>query len=725
MGGTKHFGIFYQYIFNLSRRDNNTEEVKMKGRIVGLILVVLLLVGSGGVALAGYTVCESYTVGDNTHFGITDVSHKIAQTFTVQSAHDVGAVNLKLAKGGDSGSLGTVTASIYATSGGEPTGGALVSGSIDGDAEISASVEWHMIALDSGYSLSQGVKYAIVLTKDDSRQLLWRVNTSGGYSGGWAFMNQGSWSAYADFDMMFEELSFEIETPSVATLNATDIEYNPYFDWWEVALQGRVEDDGGEECSVGFYYRRYDEPDEWSWGGIYGSYATSENFTITVSALEADTNYVYYAYAYNEAGSGNGSDVDFYTATEERAPRVTTYAYPIVKEDNKARLYGRLLDDGSFVCSVWMEYREAGTENWTATSNVTGKYSPHSFNFWTDNVTYDTEYEYQAIAENELGKGYGGIASFMCYENITLPVVETQAPTFLTDNSAWLNCKLVDDGGMSCMVWWQYRVLGASEWERTSMFPVVTTGTSVGRKIDGLVAETNYEYRGVARNEAGYGYGAIWILFTYLGEQPPVVSTGQAEYVDASTVRVRAVLDYDGGADCEAWFKYREFDSGNYTATDFLTFPIRSNEEYSHLIFELTANVTYQYHAIASNSFGSSNGTVETFVMNVDVSPDEPDVVPPDVPDEEVMDIAGYLEGLLAQIGFTGDLGKLLFAMLMMAIAGIALAKVSKLAVVIVEACLFIVFCAFGLIPIWVWMVVGIVAVAFVAQKLARGGAGG
>lgn len=152
---------------------------------------------------------EYYNTGDDNHIWLYG-SNWAAQTFTPSVAHTITSVKLKLFR---SGAPGTVTVSIRATSGGQPTGSDLCSGTTSGDTlTTSAPGAWREITLGSGYGLSAGTTYAIVVRATSGawgNHVLWRADTSPTYYGGgmwvWSTNSGSSWSSYANYDLMFEE----------------------------------------------------------------------------------------------------------------------------------------------------------------------------------------------------------------------------------------------------------------------------------------------------------------------------------------------------------------------------------------------------------------------------------------------------------------------------------------------------------------------------------------
>jgi len=169
-----------------------------------------------------------------------------AMTFEPQQAHTVTEIQLylsQLSTGGDS--PGTITASIRATSGGEPTGGDLVSGTIAGDAlSQTPTFDWYSFDLGDGIALDEGVTYAIVLRAafDDGSgnvSLYWRWSGAE-YTRGNMYLSSSagvSWSEIAN-DAFFKE-SGTLLSPAKPTIispsNAeTDVSINvSKLDWAE------------------------------------------------------------------------------------------------------------------------------------------------------------------------------------------------------------------------------------------------------------------------------------------------------------------------------------------------------------------------------------------------------------------------------------------------------------------------------------------------------------
>lgn len=147
---------------------------------------------------------DYYNTGDDTFIAATSTQW-LAQTFTANQTYTIGSVKLKLYRSVTPPT--NVLVSIRATDGsGHPTGGDLTTGSIAGSSITEGTPgAFHEIDL-TPYELTNGIKYAIVLTVDDV-SVTWRLdNSSPTYANGNAEKSTNSgvdWSAQS-YDFMFE-----------------------------------------------------------------------------------------------------------------------------------------------------------------------------------------------------------------------------------------------------------------------------------------------------------------------------------------------------------------------------------------------------------------------------------------------------------------------------------------------------------------------------------------
>ena len=136
------------------------------GLALALLLAVALALGHGNGALAADNVLDQQqTSWDGGSHTVITGSQSRAQTFTAGMTGYLDRVSLNLLRNSVFGSPGDLTVAIYATSGGLPTGAALVTTTISQDRVVSyPSYSWVDVYFESPPLVTSGAQYAIVLT---------------------------------------------------------------------------------------------------------------------------------------------------------------------------------------------------------------------------------------------------------------------------------------------------------------------------------------------------------------------------------------------------------------------------------------------------------------------------------------------------------------------------------------------------------------------------------
>lgn len=294
----------------------------MKKLIKGFLAVLLAvaLVGLISSPVLAATLYEYYNTNDDNGLAVYP-PRVLGQTFTPSEAHKITSVKLLLYR---LGSPGTLTVGIRATSGGEPTGGDLCSGSTDGDTLPTTSpYEWREITLGDGYDLDADTQYAIIIKAPDgnsTNSVWWRKDASDPtYAGGLALysVDEVTWYTYATQDYMFEEWGEVAAPPTVTTSAASSVEAttatgngnitavnNGSCDIrgfvWDLATHG---DPGNVAPGASGYANDVAESDGFGTGAFTGS---------LTGLPTGDTIYVR-AYAHNENGYGYGAEINFLT----------------------------------------------------------------------------------------------------------------------------------------------------------------------------------------------------------------------------------------------------------------------------------------------------------------------------------------------------------------------------------------------------------------------------
>lgn len=160
---------------------------------------------------------DYYNTGDDNATGIYGNQWR-GQSFTAGSSYSIGSVKLKIYR---NGTPGNITVAIYSTSSGKPDS-SLTSVTIDGSL-LEESAAWYEFTFSTPYSLTNGTKYAIVVSAPSAptNGVLWRIDVGGSYAGGslvYSTNGGAAWSEDASSDAMFE--TYEA-VPSVVEFSGT------------------------------------------------------------------------------------------------------------------------------------------------------------------------------------------------------------------------------------------------------------------------------------------------------------------------------------------------------------------------------------------------------------------------------------------------------------------------------------------------------------------------
>jgi hypothetical protein len=226
-------------------------------------------------------------------------------------------------------------------------------------------------------------------------------------------------------------------------------------------------------------------------------------------------------------------------------------------------------------------------------------------------LTAGTTYLYRIVATNAQGTSTGAVGSFRTTGAGTAPSVVTGAPVSVANTSAVLAGQ-VNPNGQQAYFTIEYGTTTAFG----SITPVVALDNAnafepVTATATGLTPNTTYLYRIVAINATGTSVGAVR-AFTTGPVSAPLVTTGAASSITATSARLAATVDTRGGQTSFA-FEYGTTTSfGSLSAVDNAG-AVGGPQAVSLPIAGLTTRTTYLYRVIATNSAGTSVGAVRSF----------------------------------------------------------------------------------------------------------------
>jgi outer membrane protein assembly factor BamB len=189
-------------------------------------------------------------------------------------------------------------------------------------------------------------------------------------------------------------------------------------------------------------------------------------------------------------------------------------------------------------------------------------------------------------------------------------IVTTTPATSVASFSATLN-GTVNPDGLTTTVHFQYGTTTNYGSVTANQNHSGNTTQNVSANISGLSASTTYHFRIVATTSTATTYGSDKTFTTLSATGPPVVTTNPASYIASFSATLNGAVD-PHGLTTTVYFQY-----GTTTSYGFTTAPqSHSGNTYLNVsanISSLTANTTYHFRVVASNSAGTRFGNDRTF----------------------------------------------------------------------------------------------------------------
>jgi hypothetical protein len=330
-----------------------------------------------------------------------------------------------------------------------------------------------------------------------------------------------------------------------------------------------------------------------SGGGIWTSVGTASN-------LQVGTLYNYRLVGFNSGGTGLGSNLTFITSPA--VPSVSTHAASGITGTN-CTLNGTVNPDGAATTAYFRYGLTTIYGSFSATNSLPATNTTFPVSDLISNLTANTTYHFQLVASNSLGIGLGSDLTFTT--TAAAPTVTTLAATSITAANATLN-GTVNPNWATTTAFFRYGLTtNYGSYSPTNTLPATNVVLSVSNLISNLAGSTTYHFQLVASNSAGTSLGGDLTFSTIAAV--PTVTTLAAGGVTPTNATLNGSVNPNGAA-TTAYFRYGlTTNYGNYSATNALA-ATNINLSVSKLINNLTANTTYHFQLVASNSVGTSLG---------------------------------------------------------------------------------------------------------------------
>jgi trimeric autotransporter adhesin len=328
----------------------------------------------------------------------------------------------------------------------------------------------------------------------------------------------------------------------------------------------------------------------------------------TLSSLQPYTTYHYRVKAVNAKGTSLGKDSTFKTKAQ-KADAITDGAY--VFSSTTAKFNGRI---NAYNASTSVSFQYGLTA--TYGSNVAGSPSPVNGNTFTvvsaivSTLLSNTTYHYRIVATNSAGTTYGNDTTFNTSSIVASAT--TKAATTVTFNSATMN-GIVNANTTTSQVSFQYGYTSAYGTTVLANPDTVTGSTNipVTYNLTGLIPNTSYHYRVVAKNAVGSSNGNDTFFKTNITK--PLAITNSASSISSTGATIKGTVNSNNSTTIVT-FQYGPTVSYGTTLNaipDTVNGII--NTSVSQVLTGLLPDITYHYRVVALNAAGTTYGADSTF----------------------------------------------------------------------------------------------------------------
>lgn len=260
--------------------------------------------------------------------------------------------------------------------------------------------------------------------------------------------------------------------------------------------------------------------------------------------------------------------------------------------------------------TVFFEYGPTpGFGTTTAGQSIGSGNSPVNVSVNLTGLAAGTTYHYRVYATNSVGTTTAASGTFQT--SAPLPQVTTTAASFVTTGTASINAT-INPNSLATSV---YFLWGTRADELTAQTPTQNVGAGsanldVWAELSGLTADTTYFYKAVAVNGGTAVSGSV-LSFRTLPVKP-TVTTLAATNVSVTNAVLPATVN-PNGSESIYFFEYGTNSTFGETTGTQNAGSGTSAVAVATALSNLTAGRTYYYRAVASNSFGLSYGSAQTF----------------------------------------------------------------------------------------------------------------
>jgi hypothetical protein len=221
----------------------------------------------------------------------------------------------------------------------------------------------------------------------------------------------------------------------------------------------------------------------------------------------------------------------------------------------------------------------------------------------------------RVISGSSSGGGGGGGGSSSSGNIVDkLPTVSTEYATNVSVTTATLNMGFDFNDYDSVQVQFRYKAKGASAWDETGFVSQSGSGTHrYTEQIADLSANTTYCFIAMLRYDDTELNGTEFQFTTSRERIPPIIETGNATTLSASTATLNMGFEFHDYAQVNVQFRYKAEGAIGWTDTGWIAREGSGAATFAEQIANLSANTTYSFLAMLRYDDTELNGTELSF----------------------------------------------------------------------------------------------------------------
>lgn len=302
--------------------------------------------------------------------------------------------------------------------------------------------------------------------------------------------------------------------------------------------------------------------------------------------------------------------------------------------ENSVTLNGIVTFNNNIVSEEGFEWKLSTDSTFTKTISSTVS---NIFNIELNNLTPNSEYIYKAYVKIGDFIFYGNEITFTTNDIFIIsPIVVTNTASMITKSAATISGAIIIGTETILQRGLQWKNTQSSDWNTINL-----SGISFSYKLNGLVGNTEYEFRAFVNTNSGTTYGITYSFNTLaIVITPPTVTTNPATMITQDSSTINGTIIVGTNPILSQGFELKRLTWSTWSIFN----STLVGDNISNNITGLVPNTTYEFRAYATTVEGKVYGTIQNFATLAIV----PLTVTTSLP-TEITSTSAILNGIITQ----------------------------------------------------------------------------